>query len=87
MPGCHGMRKENLSVRLPSSSSASCDGPITLDEVRKALEGAAIGRSPGSDGLSAEFYLAFGRSWVRILSRFLTHFSPLVTSRPPCGGP
>ena len=50
---------ENLSVRLPSSSSASCDGPITLDEARKALEGAAIGRSPGSDGLSAEFYLAF----------------------------
>ena len=50
---------ENLSLRLPSSSSASCDGPITLDEARKALEGAAIGRSPGSDGLSAEFYLAF----------------------------
>ena len=50
---------ENLSVRLPSSSSASCDGPITLDEARKALEGAATGRSPGSDGLSAEFYLAF----------------------------
>ena len=50
---------ENLSVRLPSSSSASCDGPITLDEARKALEGAATGRSPGSDGLPAEFYLAF----------------------------
>ena len=50
---------ENLSVRLPSSCSASCDGPITLDEARNALEGAAIGRSPGSDGLSAEFYLAF----------------------------
>ena len=50
---------ENLSVRLPSSSSASCDGRITLVEARKALEGAATGRSPGSDGLSAEFYLAF----------------------------
>ena len=50
---------QNLSVRLPSSSSASCDGPIILDEARKALEGAAIGRSPGSDGLSAEFHLAF----------------------------
>ena len=49
----------NLSVRLPSSSSASCDGPITLDEAWKALEGAAIGRLPGSDGLSAEFFLAF----------------------------
>ena len=49
----------NLSVRLSSSSSASCDGPITLDEARKALEGAATGRSPGSDGLSAEFFLAF----------------------------
>ena len=44
---------ENLSVRLPSPSSASCDGPITLDE------GVARGRSPGSDGLSTEFYLAF----------------------------
>ena len=65
---------ENLSVRLPSPSSTSCNGPITLDE------GVAIGRSPGSDGL-------FGRSWVRILSRFLTHLSPLATSRPPCGGP
>ena len=49
----------NLSVRLPSSSSASCDGPITLDEAWKALEGAAIGRLPDSDGLSAEFFLAF----------------------------
>ena len=50
---------ENLSIRLPSPSSASCDGPITLDEAWKALEGVAIGRSPGSDWLSAEFYLAF----------------------------
>ena len=59
---------ENLSVRLPSSSSASFDGPITLDEALSSIS-------------------LFGRSWVRILSRFLTHLSPLATYRPPCGGP
>ena len=46
---------ENLSVRLPSSSLASFDVPITLDEALSSIS-------------------LFGRSWVRILSRFLHIF-------------
>ena len=49
----------HLSARLPSSAQPSCEGPISPDEARKALEGAAIGKSPSSDGLPAEFFSTF----------------------------
>ena len=68
---------EYLSVRLPSSSLASCDGPITLDEARKALKGAAIGRSPGSDGLSVESFLAF---WNVLGEDLVEDFNPSFSS-------
>ena len=49
----------NMSARLPLSAQSSCEGPVTLDEASKALAGAATGKSPGSDGLPAEFFSAF----------------------------
>ena len=45
-----------LSAKLPSEASATCKGLLTLDEVFMALEGMALDKSPGSDGLPAEFY-------------------------------
>lgn len=38
---------------------ANCDKDITLPEIKKALDGMAKNKSPGSDGLTVEFYLAF----------------------------
>ena len=65
----------NLSARLPSSASSSCEGPITSEEARKALEGAATGKSPGSDGLPAEFFSVFwhvlGEDLVEVLNASL----------------
>ena len=49
----------HLSSQLPSEASRSCDGLLSVDEVFRALEGMALEKSPGSDGLSVEFYCAF----------------------------
>ena len=61
---------KNLSARLPHAASFSCEGPITFEEARKALEGAATGKSPGSDGLPAEFFSTF---WHVLGAECLTH--------------
>ena len=72
---------ENLSARLPHAASFSCEGPVTSEEARKALEGAATGKSPGSDGLPAEFFSTFwhvlGEDLVEVLN------ASLITGRLP----
>ena len=50
---------DNLSSLLPPPQAHLCEGHLTMDEVHKALLGMAKRKSPGSDGLPAEFYLAF----------------------------
>ena len=71
----------NLSACLPSSASSSCQGPITSKEAHKDLEGAATGKSPGSDGLPAEFFSVFwhvlGEDLVEVLN------ASLAAGRPP----
>ena len=50
---------------LPDTSAdqrQSCEGLLTKDECLASLKQMAKGKSPGSDGLSAEFYLAFWES-------------------------
>ena len=55
--------QDELLGKLPSSLShdqaSTCDGHITVGEAFSALSGMAKSKSPGSDGLTAEFYLAF----------------------------
>ena len=36
-----------------------CEGQITLEETTNAVKGLSSGKSPGPDGLSAEFYVKF----------------------------
>jgi hypothetical protein len=36
-----------------------CDNPVTLDEILCSLKGMENGKSPGSDGLTKEFYFKF----------------------------
>lgn len=48
----------NLSARLPDDARLHCEGLLSLNEVFTALKGMAH-KSPGSDGLPMEFYLAF----------------------------
>ena len=50
---------ERLSSSLSTEQAGSCDGYISVDEAFSAFLGMAKSKSPGSDGLPAEFYLAF----------------------------
>ena len=45
-----------LCASLSSEPSSLCEGPLTVGEVRDALQGMARGKAPGSDGLPADFY-------------------------------
>ena len=50
---------DQLSMCLDEQEQNSCEGLLTVDECREALNGMDTGKSPGIDGLTAEFYLAF----------------------------
>ena len=47
---------------ISADQRQSCEGLLTKDECLASLKQMAKGKSPGSDGLSAEFYLAFWES-------------------------
>ena len=48
-----------MTRTLSDSDRDECDGEITLDEVRSAIKSFANDKSPGCDGLTAEFYQTF----------------------------
>lgn len=48
-----------LSRSLSSTDSDFCEGELTIEECSKALSAMANGKSPGLDGLPAEFYKCF----------------------------
>jgi hypothetical protein len=45
--------------QLTNFDAQQCDGPIQSEEIRSALKGMQDNKSPGSDGLSKEFYFTF----------------------------
>lgn len=55
---------DKLNSFIPVGEVPVCEGHLSVGEVHQALLGMAKGKSPGSDGLPAEFYLAFGMFWV-----------------------
>ena len=50
---------EHINMTLSSEESQSCEGPLTPEECLLALEGMSKNKTPGNDGLPAEFYLSF----------------------------
>jgi hypothetical protein len=46
--------------RLSDGDSRRLESPLTIEEIQKAMFSMAKGKSPGLDGLGAEFYQAFG---------------------------
>ena len=48
-----------LETALSSEDQTRCEGKLTLDECHAALSQMAFSKSPGSDGLSVEFYCRF----------------------------
>ena len=63
---------DQLSMSLDDQEQTSCEGLLTVEECREALNGMNTGKSPGIDGLTAEFYLAFwaviGEDLVEVLN-------------------
>lgn len=57
---------------LSASNSATCEGPLSLEECFSALSGMARGKAPGCDGLPMEFFLKFwnllGQDLVNVLN-------------------
>ena len=48
-----------MTRTLSDSDRDECEGEITLDEVRSAIKYFNNDKSPGCDGLTAEFYQTF----------------------------
>ena len=63
---------DQLNMCLDEQVQDSCEGLLTVDECREALNGMDTGKSTGIDGLTAEFYLAFwaviGSDLVEVLN-------------------
>jgi len=49
----------SLTNRLSPDQSSLCEGEITLEEITNAVKGLNLGKTPGPDGLSTEFYVKF----------------------------
>ena len=45
--------------KLTNNEARICDGKLTVDECYKSLQLFESNKSPGNDGLKAEFYRAF----------------------------
>ena len=50
---------DSLSLRLCEDQRDDLDGPLQLSELDAALRSMANGKTPGGDGLTKEFYVAF----------------------------
>ena len=49
----------SIEKHLSASQQQSCEGFLSLQELTDSVKGLNLGKSPGSDGLSVEFYLHF----------------------------
>ena len=49
----------NIECFLNEADSELCDSPVTLDEIKYALFGMSLSKSPGNDSLTVEFYKHF----------------------------
>ena len=61
-----------LERKLSPDEATCCDGPLTFEECERALRQMPNHKSPGLDGLPAEFYVSFwnilGRDLVNVLN-------------------
>lgn len=56
-----------VSARLSKTDRIFCDNDISLQEINEAISSLSINKSPGSDGLTGEFYRAFRDALAPIL--------------------
>ena len=62
---------DDLEFSLSASECDSCEGAFSSEELFSALNNLQTGKSPGSDGLSTEFYIAFWEDLGNVLTLVL----------------
>ena len=60
-----------LSKSLPSEDADTCDEDISAEELKNALFAMESNKSPGSDGITAEFYKTFWHVYIDIFERLI----------------
>ena len=64
----------NLNIpRLSQEERLSCEGQITIEECVKALDTFDKGKTPGNDGIPAEFYKIFWNSVGELMTEVFNH--------------
>ena len=62
----------HITQRLSPAERDLCDGPLTLEECKAALDGMQKGKTPGLDGLPADFFQRFwpllGQDYVDVMN-------------------
>ena len=75
----------HISQKLNNEQLLLCEGPLTVAECKHALDKMANGKSPGIDGLSAEFYQRFwpviGDDYVAVMNYCFTQGKLSATQR------
>ena len=61
---------KNVLKKLSAADRGRLDAPLVLEKLEKAVMSMLDGKSPGPDGITAEFYKAF---WYLIKDRFLLY--------------
>ena len=67
--------------RLSSADSDLCEGDLTLDEATDSLNRSSLGKTPGPDGLTLEFYLKF---WDQLGPILVQVFNDCLQSSELC---
>ena len=62
-----------LNVQLTSVESASCEGPVSLQEILDSVKSLSLNKSPGPDGFTLEFYRHFLHLLAPLLCRLYNH--------------
>lgn len=70
---CQHHLSSQLNVQLTSDESASCEGPVFLQEILDSIKSLSLSKSPGPDGFTLEFYLHFLHLLAPLLCRLYNH--------------
>ncbi|CAC5423464.1 unnamed protein product [Mytilus coruscus] len=57
----------NVNVKIDDEDVEMCDDEINIEEIEKSLKGMKKGKTPGPDGITAEFYLFFFNELKHVL--------------------
>ena len=63
----------NITRTLPQSDVEFCDSPLNSNDLKDALFAMEANKSPGNDGLTAEFYKVFWYDLIHVFETLIEH--------------